>query len=88
MVHADVTTLLNGRSGTKVKVQYTSGGLAQRCGTADAEIKPTTAPSKELQLTLWLSDAGRAQDICESRGGPPGVSVQTSLMVSVDVKQY
>ena len=80
---------LTGRSGTKVKVQYTSYGLAQRCGTADAEIKPTTAPSKELQLTVRLNDvAGRVQELCESRGGRPGLSVLTSLTVSVDVKQH
>ena len=30
----------------------------------------------------------RVQDLCESRGGRPGLSVLTSLMVSVDVKQY
>ena len=27
------------------------------------------------------------QELCESRGGRPGLSVLTSLMVSVDVKQ-
>ena len=30
----------------------------------------------------------RVQELCESRGGRPGLSVLTSLMVSVDVKQY
>ena len=28
------------------------------------------------------------QELCESRGGRPGLSVLTSLMVSVDAKQY
>ena len=28
------------------------------------------------------------QDLCESRGGRPGLSVLTSLLVSVDVKNY
>ena len=28
------------------------------------------------------------QELCESRGGRPGLSVLTSLMVSLDVKQY
>ena len=28
------------------------------------------------------------QELCESRGGRPGLSVLTSLMVSVDVKQH
>ena len=30
----------------------------------------------------------RVQELCESRGGRPGLSVLTSLMVSVDVKNY
>ena len=29
-----------------------------------------------------------AQELCESRGGRPGLSVLTSLLVSVDVKIY
>ena len=28
------------------------------------------------------------QELCESRGGCPGLSVLTSLLVSVDVKLY
>ena len=28
------------------------------------------------------------QELCESRGGRPGLSALTSLLVSVDVKQY
>ena len=28
------------------------------------------------------------QKLCESRGGRPGLSVLTSLLVSVDVKNY
>ena len=30
----------------------------------------------------------RVQELCESRGGRPGLSVLTSLTVSVDVNQY
>ena len=30
----------------------------------------------------------RVQELCESRGGRPGLSVLTSLMVSVDIKQH
>ena len=36
----------------------------------------------EIQLAV------RVQELFESRGGRPGLSVLTSLMVSVDVKQY
>ena len=32
--------------------------------------------------------ASIVQELCESRGGRPGLSVLTSLLVSVDVKQY
>ena len=32
--------------------------------------------------------ASTAQELCESRGGRPGLSVLTSLLVSVDVKIY
>ena len=31
---------------------------------------------------------GIVQELCESRGGRPGLSVLTSLLVSVDVKNY
>ena len=34
------------------------------------------------------TSSGRVQELCESRGGRPGLSVLTSLLVSVDVKQY
>ena len=30
----------------------------------------------------------RVQELCESRGGRPGLSVLMSLTVSVDVKQH
>ena len=35
-----------------------------------------------------LSLQTRVEELCESRGGRPGLSVLTSIMVSVDVKQY
>ena len=40
-----------------------------------------------------ITDASSAnthivQELCESRGGRPGLSVLTSLLVSVDVKLY
>ena len=35
-----------------------------------------------------LSPPQLVQELCESRGGRPGLSVLTSLLVSVDVKLY
>ena len=45
----------------------------------------------ESQLILFwgVKPIGvRVQELCESRGGRPGLCVLTSLLVSVDVKQY
>ena len=38
-----------------------------------------------LQIKLQTSEI---KELCESRGGHPGLSVLTSLMVSVDVQQH
>ena len=34
------------------------------------------------------ADSLAVQELCESRGGCPGLSVLTSLLVSMDVKLY
>ena len=39
-------------------------------------------------LAVLVSQSSELQELCESRDGRPGFSVLTSLMVSVDVKQY
>ena len=39
-----------------------------------------------MPLSVYVSVI--VQELCESRGGRPGLSVLTSLMVSVDVKLY
>ena len=45
-------------------------------------------------IILWQKKNKRkkkkiiVQELCESRGGRPGLSVLTSLLVSVDVKLY
>ena len=40
-----------------------------------------------LSFTEDVMDV-RSQELCESRGGRPGLSVLMSLTVSVDVKQH
>ena len=45
----------------------------------------TRAVLKEL---LFRNVAFIVQELCESRGGRPELSVLTSLLVSVDVKNY
>ena len=41
-----------------------------------------------ILFTGALAYTGIVQELCESRGGRPGLSVLTSLLVSVDVKIY
>ena len=43
---------------------------------------------KESQSGIEPSPFYRVQELCESRGGRPGLPVLMSLMVSVDVKQH
>ena len=53
--------------------------------------------ARERRTALYKSDENKitvrprgtiVQELCESRGGRPGLSVLTSLLVSVDVKIY
>ena len=44
----------------------------------------TVISGQEVTKTNWHI----VQELCESRGGRPGLSVLTSLLVSVDVKIY
>ena len=50
-----------------------------------------TQPLSRCSLTFlasFFSESVIVQELCESRGGRPGLSVLTSLLVSVDVKNY
>ena len=46
----------------------------------------TSEDIKHQLIIITVTDI--VQELCESRGGRPGLSVLTSLMVSVDVKIY
>ena len=54
----------------------------------------STTPAGKLSsfvFNWWTRDLHHrniVQELCESRGGRPGLSVLTSLLVSVDVKLY
>ena len=45
-------------------------------------------PGNQPYLDPHLQESSIVQELCESRGGRPGLSVLTSLLVSVDVKIY
>ena len=55
-----------------------------------SEIKGDTIPLPLEHLKPWMAMVAQVivQELCESRGGRPGLSVLTSLLVSVDVKLY
>ena len=63
-------------------------------------LQKATVPHLEPHATVSLLESGEqryikaiiiyhiVQELCESRGGRPGLSVLMSLTVSVDVKQH
>ena len=53
-------------------------------------IGPLTSESTLITTIISLTQLASliVQELCESRGGRPGLSVLTSLLVSVDVKIY
>ena len=54
------------------------------CGTT----KPRAHTYPGIKTFEQLAVIVIVQELCESRGGRPGLSVLTSLLVSVDVKLY
>ena len=57
---------------------YVPGEIKRREVELDPQVKPEKIMSREVKIV---------QELCESRGGRPGLSVLTSLLVSVDVKK-
>ena len=68
--------------------------LTRSCGwpTATGTSQNTGFSTEGLALVTQVYSFKGApvivQELCESRGGRPGLSVLTSLLLSVDVKQY
>ena len=50
----------------------------------DKRMRRVQVPSREVNVSSLVL----VQELCESRGGRPGLSVLTNLLVSVDVKLY
>ena len=55
-----------------------------------AKFEEDTEETRDLHIYRSMEETELliVQELCESRGGRPGLAVLTSLMVSVDVKQY
>ena len=64
--------------------QQTDVGLHSR----GCIMKWTGGPTDLYKMYIGPGVGHIVQELCESRGGRPGLSVLTSLLVSVDVKNY
>ena len=58
-----------------------ANSVAFRCPNAGSNLL-------KIEFSQWSVCIFIVQELCESRGGHPGLFVPTSLLVSVDVKQY
>ena len=58
-------------------------GIQNAAGTSEKTKDPSLHKGNTGSRTLVI-----VQELCESRGGRPGLSVLMSLLVSVDVKIY
>ena len=57
-------------------------------GRTALEVHLNSHTALNYECSSFLSFMFIVQELCESRGGRPGLSVLTSLLVSVDVKIY
>ena len=63
--------------------------LHDQRGVCKAQVPDTRGNSvQSICIGLQVQTGYVVQELCESRGGRPGLSVLTSLLVSVDVKIY
>ena len=74
-----------GNEGVKLVIAYLvfERGL-RKSQQVGQKTRTGCTPLKQIELRLSV----RVQELCESRGGHPGLSVLTSLLASVDVKLY
>ena len=59
----------------------------ESCVTSSSDRQRCMNP-KIINTKMYLHNLYIVQELCKSRGGRPGLSVLTSLLVSVDVKIY
>ena len=76
-----------------------AGELCKLARVTGPEFPPALLSSRTLPASDWpvprygIKDSAcsvsvHSSELCDSRGGRPGLSVLTSLLVSVDVKNY
>ena len=78
------------RARCELNCQTAGTGLAHH-STNHCLVTLSVSNKRQLMGSFSFADAQinfRVQELCESRGGRPGLSVLMNLMVSVDVKQH
>ena len=82
------TQLLNFLCGRKATLNFRTQAVTPQASLSRAH-PPSSAVIRITTLNgKSLTPCTIVQELCESRGGRPGLSVLTSLLVSVDVKNY
>ena len=61
---------------------FLEGQIVRKCHTQNVCMQ------RKQNISVSCMEFFIVQELCESRGGRPGLSVLTSLLVSVDVKIY
>ena len=92
----DIVDLWRGEVSHQINLSFMTEGGVMACLTADTIDLPNGVKGNFLHANRTLADIKVhwvpacfiVQELCESRGGRPGLSVLTSLLVSVDVKIY
>ena len=69
-------------------LQHKIGRVSNLVFYAQSREREMIQTESGLKNILSLSLVIRVQELCESRGGRPGLPVLMSHMVSVDVKQH
>ena len=60
----------------------------QQAAHTSRQLSAPSCSTRAIQKCLTFNKKIIVQELCESQGGRPGLSVLTSLLVSVDVKIY
>ena len=79
-----------GRRATRWRQRAARAGCGHSTFRRECQLKPSSPRSRRLTRCklCWGISWCRVQELCESRGGRPGLPVLMSLTVSVDVKQH
>ena len=91
LVRPGITILVDWPLNSKLLTDRLTDLLTRDSLTGTQEVRSEEGVLQNVRGISTCRDSFRqdiVQELCESRGGRPGLSVLTSLLVSVDVKIY